>query len=75
MKDRQKIGTIIPRLNRENDAQNWLSMQPNPLRWYSYEDGREGFGEVNENNKLLGRGIEIWNDYDITIGYFDEYGD
>jgi hypothetical protein len=48
LKDGQKIGAIIPRLNRVNDAHNWLSMQPNPLR-YS-DEYAERFGEVNEYN-------------------------
>jgi hypothetical protein len=34
-KDGQEIAPIIPRLNRGNDALNWLSMQPNPMRWYN----------------------------------------
>ncbi len=33
LKGGQKIENIIPRLNRVNDAHNWLSMQPNPLGW------------------------------------------
>ena len=32
--DGQVKAKIIPRLNSAKDAQNWLSMQPNPLRWY-----------------------------------------
>jgi hypothetical protein len=35
LKDGRKIGTIIPRLNRGNDAKNWLSMQPSHLSWYN----------------------------------------
>ncbi len=31
--DGKKIATITPRLTGVKDAQNWLSMQPNPLRW------------------------------------------
>ncbi len=30
----EKISKINPRLTRVKDAQNWLSMQPNPLRWH-----------------------------------------
>ncbi len=48
LKDNEKIATIIPRLNRRNDTQNWLSMQPNPLRYCGMFDGH--FGEVNEYN-------------------------
>jgi hypothetical protein len=61
---------MIPRLNRGNHAQNWLSMQPNPLSWYSNYSEIE-FGEVNEKNRLHGRGIGIWNDGFIGIGYFE----
>ncbi len=68
MKDGQRTGTLIPRLNQSKDAQNWLSMQPNPLR-YSDEDGR-GFGEVNENNNLHGRVIITWKKGSVRIGYF-----
>ncbi len=32
--DGKRIAKITLRLNRGNDAKNWLSMQPNPLRWY-----------------------------------------
>ncbi len=32
LKDGQRIGTLIPRLNLCKDPQNWLSMQPEPLR-------------------------------------------
>ncbi len=29
------------------------------------------YGEVNESGEEHGRGIKIWNDGDIWIGYFD----
>ncbi len=45
LKDGQNIADISGRLNLCKDPKNWLSMQPNPLR-YSDEDG-VGFGEVN----------------------------
>ena len=31
--DGKKIAEITPRLTEVKDAQNWLSMQPYPLRW------------------------------------------
>ncbi len=66
--DGNKIAKIIPRLNQIKDAQKWLSMQPNPLR---YIDGyRYGFGDVNEDNDLHGRGIQIWNG-GIHFGYYE----
>jgi hypothetical protein len=37
LKNGQKIGAIITRLNRGNDDQNWLSMQPNPLRFTDFD--------------------------------------
>ncbi len=55
--DGKKIAEITPRLTRVKNAQNWLSMQPNPLRWYLYHFA-DGIGEVN-GNKLHGRGILI----------------
>ena len=48
---------INHRLTGVKDAQNWLSMQPNPLRWYS-DNEKDRFGEQNENY-LHGRGIAI----------------
>ncbi len=44
-------------------------MQPNPLRYSDYLD--DGFGEVDENNKLHGRGIQIWSDGPILIGLWE----
>ncbi len=37
--DSKTIAEIIPRLTRVKNAQNWLSMQPNPLRW-NYADNK-----------------------------------
>ena len=45
-------------------------MQPNPLKWYDF-DHILGFGELNENNRLHGRGIEIWIWGAIEIGYYE----
>jgi hypothetical protein len=45
-------------------------MQPNPLRYSDYLD--DGFGELKEKNRLHGRGIKIWNDGPIYIGYFED---
>ncbi len=59
---------MITRLNQSKDAQNWLSMQPNPLRYC--DKLRIGFGEVNEDNRLQGRGIEIYTNGLIYIGYW-----
>ncbi len=64
------IGTLIPRLNQSKDAQNWLSMQPNPLRYSGWSEG--DFGEVNKGNNLHGRCIQILNDGWILIGYFED---
>ncbi len=69
LKDGHRIPTLIPRLNQSKDAQNWLSMQPNPLRWYSRCYRYDGFGETNEDNWLDGRGIGIRDDGDIDCGY------
>ncbi len=74
--DGKKIAKIIPRLTGIKDAQNWLSMQPNPLRWFKdcRGDVLVSFGEINKKNRLHGRGIEIKDDGDdgefITIGHF-----
>jgi hypothetical protein len=68
LKDGQKIETPIPRLNPDKDVKNWLSMQPNPLMFTDFYDG---FGELDENNRLHGRGICILSNGDILIGYFE----
>ncbi len=66
--DGKKISKIITRLNQIKDAHNWLSMQPNSLR-YSVR-WSDWFGEINEDNTdLHKRGIRI-SDGDIEIGYF-----
>jgi hypothetical protein len=59
-KDGLKIAEIIARLNICKDATSWLSLQPNPLR-YAKRTGiiTTNFGEVNGDNKLHGRGIQI----------------
>ncbi len=59
---------VEPRLNLIKNTQNWSSMQPNPLRWYSNHDG-SAFGEINEHNRLHGRGISL-NIGGICFGYF-----
>ena len=59
------------RLNIWRNDQNWLSLQP---RGNHYSDGSSGFGEVNADNKLNGRGILINPSGFIEIGYFDNGG-
>jgi hypothetical protein len=57
-KNGQEVTAIIPRLIKKNHAQNWLSMQPNPLR-YSNTFGST-FGELIEKNKpSYGREIRV----------------
>ena len=72
LKDGLKTGTITTRLNRGKDTKSWLSMQPNPLGFHSRYYIGNVFSEENENNRLNGRGIHIYNDGRILIGYFDE---
>ncbi len=45
-------------------------MKPDSKRWSSEWLG-DGFGEVNENNRLHGRGIDIVNIGIIHIGYYE----
>ncbi len=50
-------------------------MQPNPLRWYDKCWYRQVFGELNEDNRPQGRGIEINTTGFIIIGYYENgYG-
>ncbi len=65
------LAKINPRLNRRNCDNNWLSMQPNSLRYKDYKVPC-GFGEVNEDNDLHGRGIQIYWNGRIDIGYFKD---
>ncbi len=67
--DGKKIAKITPRLTGVKDAQNWLSMQPSPLRYIDGDGAR--FGELNEDNELHGRGIYISNYGSIVIGYWE----
>ncbi len=46
-------------------------MQPNS-KFYKDEGDTLSFGELNENNRMQGRGIEIGNYGVITIGYFED---
>ncbi len=69
-KDGQKIAKVIPRLNGWQSAQNWLSMQPGAQCYSKAAD----FGEFNEENRLHGRGITIYDTRTIEIGYFGENG-
>ncbi len=47
---------------------NWLSLQP---RDNHYSEVRFEFGEMNANNNLHGRGICIYPDGYIHIGYWN----
>ncbi len=68
-KDDEKIVEVNSRLNRDNNAQNWLSMRPDTSNYFKDFSTGTYFGELNENNKPHGRGICIWNDGRIWIGY------
>ncbi len=74
-KDGEEIATVNPRLNRVHDSQDWLSMRPDPLSWYTkswntdlYDETL--FGEVVEQGIPHGRGIKIYEGGDIVIGYW-----
>ncbi len=60
----QKEATIISRLNRNRNDQNWLSLQPDSRKWEPFRDKDFGFrvGEMSQNNILHGRGIKIYDD-------------
>ena len=68
----------IPRLNRENDPYNWLSMRPSSKLFRKIEKTFEmekfkwtHFGELNEENKLHGRGFKVNQFGTIHIGCFE----
>ncbi len=71
LKDGKKSADFNARINLCKDHKNWLSMQPNPLKYA--ERLEEGFGEVNYYNALHGRGIRIWGSANIDLRYW-EYG-
>ncbi len=70
LKDDQVKAKIVPRLNGWHDAENWLSMRPG-AQYYRDDFVNTLFGEFNNDNKLHGRGIEIWNDGFIVLGYHE----
>ncbi len=69
LKDGHNMADIVARLNLCKDPKNWLSMQPDSLK----DSGQSGLGfeEVNGKNRLNGRGIRIYDDGAIYIGYFE----
>ena len=69
--DGVRVGDISERLNLTHDDQDWLLLRPSGK---NYNDGWY-FGEFNENNERHGRGICIYPDGGISIGYWDDgYG-
>ncbi len=67
------IADVVPRLNgSQYHPENWLSMRPDTLN-YSRNLGEDltYFGEMNRDNTLHGRGIFIFNDGRILIGFVD----
>ena len=70
--DGEKIAKITLRLTGVKDAQNWLSIQPNPQRYTS--NSSLGFGVLREDNILHGRCIYIDELGSVNIRYIDEYG-
>jgi hypothetical protein len=59
-----------PRLNLIKETKNcWVSMQPNPLRWYS-NSHRGAFGEIDASNRRHGRCITINTNRSIGIGFY-----
>ena len=67
LKDGQKMAKIIF-CNRSTNAYSWISMKPDPLRFADDKNGLS-FGELNVDNRLLGRGI-YFRDGFVTIGYW-----
>ncbi len=65
-----EIAKVNSRLNRNNDAYNWLSMKPVTSNYFKDFSTGTYFGELNENNKLHRRGIFIWDGGRIDIGYW-----
>ncbi len=76
LKNDLKIIDFSARLNLFKDPKDWLSMKPNPVRYleiYTDEEGSShSFGELNEDNELHGRGIEIYDNGVIFIAYYED---
>ncbi len=67
LKDGHKLTGVIPRLNTWQDPKNWLSMRPGPQS-IRIEDWRISFREIDEDNKLHGRCIEIKHNGHMVLG-------
>ncbi len=72
IRDGERVASVIKRLNILTDQQNWLSLKPVSAGRFSHLDvDTKTFGELNQHNKLHGRGIKIWPDGDIIIQYWN----
>ncbi len=69
-KDDEKIAKVISRLNQDDNAESWLSMRPSAKFFFHDKYGTD-YGELDEHNNLHGRGIFIFNDGRILIGFVD----
>ncbi len=65
-----KIADVIRRINFFQDDRNWLSLNQSSVKVRG-NFGNFHFGETNKDNKLHGRGIRIWYEGNIYIGYFN----
>jgi hypothetical protein len=69
-KNDEEISKVNTRLNRDNNAENWLSMRPNASNYFKDYKDHTYFGELDEHNEPNGRGILIWFTGAISIGYW-----
>jgi len=65
-----KIADVIRRFNLFLNDGNWLSLNPSSVKVIE-KDKHIYFGEVNEDNKFHGKGIDIWFNSHTFIGNFN----
>ncbi len=66
-KNDEEIAKVNTRLNQVNKSENWLSMRPH-AQFFKQDEDITDFGEFEED-RLHGRGIGIYDDGAIIIGY------
>lgn len=64
-----RVCDISQRLKSHKNKQNWLSMNPKNSKYIMWGKTQQ-FGECNENNRLQGKGIQIYPLGTIVIGNF-----
>ena len=71
--DGLRVASVIKRLDILTDQQNWLSLKPvSDGRFAHVGVSTKKFGEMNQHNKLHGRGIYIDSSGNISIAFWND---